>query len=137
MKSGYILFTFLLFGSACEKTENPLPSNSRPEALNAVLQNGEGWSITRFTEEGKDYSARFRPYLFTFHTDGTVKAEKTGESIVGTYDSFRDDGKTELRMQFPMNSALYELSDDWYFVSAENRIIRFADQQDKLEFEKQ
>ena len=66
-----------------------------------------------------------------------MTAERTNESINGTYLVFRDDNRTELQMTFPGNSALRELSDDWYFISQNANTISFDDSGDILQFQKQ
>jgi len=88
--------------------------------------------ITRFIEDGRDETSRFEGFEFNFTTDGTVLASSASQEISGTYRVFRDDGKTELGMTFPSNSALYELTDDWYFRVKTVQDIQFEDSGDQL-----
>ena len=124
-----------LFSCTKEDTSNP-PSNST-ESLTSSLTIANGLRISEFIEEGVNETAMFSPYLFVFNTNGTVMATKTGHSINGTYLVFVDDNKTELMMTFPNNSELYELTDDWYFISQNGNTIRFEDSGDILQFEQQ
>jgi hypothetical protein len=88
--------------------------------------------ITRFIEDGRDETSRFEGFEFKFTADGTVLASSASQEISGTYRVFRDDGKTELAMTFPSNSALYELTDDWYFRVKTEQDIQFDDSGDQL-----
>lgn len=88
--------------------------------------------ITRFIEDGRDKTSRFEEFVFNFNADGTVVATSESQVISGTYRVFHDDGKTELRMTFPANSILYELTDDWYFRAKSEKGIQFDDSGDQL-----
>lgn len=92
------------------------------------------WHISLFVEDGLDETMSFQPYLFQFDSTGAVVASSTNTTIMGTYLIFQDYGQTELAMQFPMNSALYELTDDWYFVSLSDTSWHLADGGDVLHF---
>jgi hypothetical protein len=71
-----------------------------------------------------------------FNSDGNVTATKLGESILGTYNVFSDDGQTELEIVFSNNSELDELTDDWYFMSKDGNNIHFEDNGDILKMQK-
>lgn len=122
---------------SCQQDENINLTPENTPSVNDFLRNQNGLRITEFIEEGIDETSEFSPYLFLFKEDGTVTAERTNESINGTYLVFRDDNRTELQMTFPGNSALRELSDDWYFISQNANTIRFDDSGDILQFQKQ
>ncbi|HBH22472.1 MAG TPA: hypothetical protein DDY13_03520, partial [Cytophagales bacterium] len=79
----------------------------------------------------------FDSYLFVFNSDETVSATDANETIQGSYSVFRDDGRIELRMNFFNNPGFTELNDDWYFISINQKIIRFDDSGDMLEFQQQ
>lgn len=118
-------------------TNNMIPTNGSTLAVNDFLRNQNGLRINELIEEGTNKTSLVSPYLFQFSENGTVTATKAGETINGTYLVFRDDNRTELRMTFPSNSILYELSDDWYFISQNANTIRFEDDGDIVQFEKQ
>lgn len=135
---------FLIGFTSCQKDESVNPSDDSAEnevvlntdSLNETLINADGLRISEFREDGIDKTTLFDAYLFTFNSDGGVLASKAGESINGTYVVFRDDEKTELSMTFPNDSELYELTDDWYFISYDQEFIRFEDSGDVIEFQK-
>jgi hypothetical protein len=122
---------------ACQKDDNVSPTNDSISSVNEFLRNQNGLRITELIEEGTNKTAQFSPYLFVFNENGTVTATQSSETINGTYLVFRDDNRTELRMTFPNNSLLFELSDDWYFVSQNAATIRFEDNNDIVQFQKQ
>lgn len=122
---------------SCQKVDNVSQANDSISSVNDFLINQNGLKITELIEEGTNKTSQFSPYLFLFNENGTVKAMQSSETVFGTYLVFRDDNRTELRMTFPNNSILYELSDDWYFISQNTTTIRFEDSGDIVQFEKQ
>lgn len=86
-------------------------------------------------EEGQNKTNLYSPFLFTFNSDGSVTASTTAQTIRGTYRIVPDDDGPELQMDFPDGTVLYELSDDWYFLTQNDKIIRFEDSGDVLEFQ--
>ena len=110
-------------------------SNSSSDAVNSFLIEADGLVISEFIEDGRNKTSVFRPYVFFFNSNGRVTASKERESIIGTFYVFRDDGRVELRMDFPLDSELYELTDDWYFISQRGNLIRFDDSSDVIEFQ--
>lgn len=113
----------------------PTPPGSGNASLKDVLVASGGMRITRFVEEGKDGTSKFKDYVFVFSANGSVKAEKGNGSVIGSYKVFFDDGKLELGMDFPKGSGLHELADDWYFISQDPMRLYFADGPDVLEFQ--
>jgi len=122
---------------SCQKGDNPNPINDSTSSVNEFLRNPNGVRINEFIEEGINKTAFFSTFLFHFRDNGTVVASREGANINGTYLVFRDDNRTELRMTFPLNGILYELTDDWYFVFQTANIIRFEDLGDIIQFQKQ
>jgi len=112
-------------------------SNSSTETVNSFLIEPDGLIISEFIEDGRNKISIFRPYVFFFDTNGSVTATKDRESIQGSFYVFRDDGRVELRMDFPLDSELFELTDDWYFISQRGNLIRFDDSGDIIEFQQQ
>jgi hypothetical protein len=105
--------------------------------VNSFLIEPDGLIISEFIEDGRNKISIFRPYVFFFDTNGSVTATKDRESIQGSFYVFRDDGRVELRMDFPLDSELFELTDDWYFISQRGNLIRFDDSGDIIEFQQQ
>jgi hypothetical protein len=122
---------------SCQKDDNVNPTNDIISSVNIFLRNQNGLRINELIEEGTNKTTQFKPYRFVFKENGTVTATQASETLNGTYLVFRDDNRTELRITFPNNSILFELSDDWYFVSQNATIIRFEDNGDIVQFQKQ
>ena len=122
---------------SCEEDDNVSPTNDSISSVNDFIRNQNGLRITELIEEGTNKIAQFNPYLFVFKENGTVTATQSSETINGTYLVFRDDNRTELRMTFANNTILFELSDDWYFTSQNATTIRFEDNGDVVQFQKQ
>lgn len=122
---------------SCDDDDNGNPTNESITNVNEFLRNQNGLRITELIEEGTNKTMQFSPYLFLFNANGTVTATQSNETISGTYLVFRDDNRTELRMTFPNNGIFFELSDDWYFISQTATTIRFEDNGDIIQFQKQ
>jgi hypothetical protein len=143
MKRSFFALSLLIALTSCQQEENNAEENLAATLISAssqttnALSNPNGLRISEFIEEGVDKTALFSPYLFVFNSDGSVLATSNDNSINGSYIVFSDDGNTELSMTFPLDGPLYELNDDWYFISHNQDIIRFDDNGDILEFQEQ
>ncbi|MDG1279182.1 MAG: hypothetical protein P8O16_18030 [Algoriphagus sp.] len=130
-----ILSMCILFAlSSCQNNDDITPSND-PQGVNSSLTLASGLRISELIEEGQNKTSLYSPFLFTFNSDGSVSAVSSNQTIRGTYRIVPDDDGPELQMDFPDGSALYELSDDWYFLTQDNNKIRFEDSGDVLEFQ--
>jgi hypothetical protein len=137
MKRFIFLFSLAIAFTSCDDDDNLSPVGSSVASVNEALLSANTMRINEFIEDGVDKTNIVSPYQFSFVSNGTVIAAKPGESINGTYLVFSDDNRTELRMNFPLNSELYELTDDWYLISNNGNIIRFEDSGDVIQFQKQ
>ena len=135
MKKLIVLIVILFAFVACEDDENLDRNTATSEDLTLSMTSADGLRISEFREDGRDKTSSYSIFLFLFREDGTVTAEEGGQSINGTYSVFRDDGRLELEMAFPSSSGiLNELTDDWYFISQSDNLIRFEDSGDVIEF---
>jgi hypothetical protein len=141
LKTTLMAVLALMFVSSCDDPDILQPkasnlSSTTPDATEVrnKLLVSSGLRIAQFTEDGKNKTSLVNPYLFTFQADGTVKAVSANQTFTGTYRIFNDDNKTELAMAFPIGSLLHELTDDWYFLTHDQSMIRFANQGDVLQF---
>lgn len=107
------------------------------ESVTGWLRHEDGLRITLLMDDEDNETYLFAPYLFKFHDNGTVTADKSTDRANGTFSVFRDDGKVELKMNFPNHPGFLELNDDWYFTSVSDGSIRFDDTGEVLVFEKQ
>ncbi|MEZ4987082.1 MAG: hypothetical protein R2795_18920 [Saprospiraceae bacterium] len=134
-------FLFLSFCSiailACDQDDDVSPNSNDPQAVSSVLASDNEWIITLFTDDGENETYYFESYRFNFDLDGSVVATGNNDIVTGTYSVFRDDGRVELKMSFPNIQYFDELNDDWYFISMDQNVVRFDDDGDRLEFQKQ
>ncbi|MGB6036934.1 MAG: hypothetical protein WBG42_11750 [Cryomorphaceae bacterium] len=137
MKRNLLVICLLFALTACDKDDDNSNTGATLESLNAELTVSNGLIITTFTEDGSSEDELVNTYLFLFDSDGTVVASLGDETIEGTYLTFRDDGRLELLMNFPENSELHELNEDWYFISKTGSSINFDDDGDVLVFQQQ
>jgi hypothetical protein len=101
-----------------------------------VLTTGN-WVITLFVEDGENETSDYAGYVFTFNPNGTVIASKGSVNIQGTWETEVDDGSLELELEFPDDSPLDDLDDDWDVIEYNNAIIRLNDDDDDyLTFER-
>lgn len=121
----------------CNQDDDVIPTSNDTESVSAFLMADNGLMITLLTDDEDDETYYFDSYLFNFNSDGSVVATNNSDIITGTYSVFRDDGRVELRMNFPSIQNFEELNDDWYFISIDQNSIRFDDDGDRLEFQKQ
>lgn len=134
-------FSFLLLLSialvACDKQDITSSTGDNVDSVAEFLLHDKGLKITLLTDDEDNETSYFDSYIFVFRADGTVAATNTAATITGNYSVFRDDGRIELRMSFPIIPKFHELNDDWYFISINQDKIRFDDSGDILEFQQQ
>lgn len=139
MKKLAIIYLLIVLLPACSVLEDSNPQNettvSSANELSALFTNSSSVRIISFIEEGRDKTSQFSSYRFSFRADGSVVASLDGTTINGTYRVYRDDDRLELEMNFPSNSPLRELSDDWYFISRTSNTLTFDDNGDRIVFE--
>jgi hypothetical protein len=93
--------------------------------LIAVLLDGE-WAITFFFDD-EDETAQFNGYVFTFFENRAATAAKDGMEVMGSWESYGDDGSLELELDFGPESPLDELEDDWDIIEFGEDIIILKD----------
>lgn len=122
---------------ACDQDDDMISTSNDTQSVSEFLMTNNGLIITLLTDDEDNETYYFDSYLFNFNSDGSVVATDANNTVNGTYSVFRDDGRTELRMNFPNIQNFDELNDDWYFISINQNTIRFDDDGDVLEFQQQ
>jgi len=128
-----IALAMMLFVSACSKDNN---SSDVPASVAPILPGN--WMIHYYfnvTEQSNKYLA----YTFTFNSNGTLVATKTGGSFNGTWKEEVDSGKRKLTLDFDASvteSALLELEEDWIVVSSSSTLINLEDNAVQVQFMK-
>jgi hypothetical protein len=128
-----ITLATMVFVSACSKDNN---SSDVPASVAPILPGN--WMIHYYfniTEQSNKYLA----YTFTFNSNGTLVATKTGASYNGTWKEEVDSGKRKLTLDFDASvteSALLELEEDWIVVSSSSTLINLEDKAVQVQFMK-
>lgn len=127
---------------ACANDDNANSNNDQNSAdlVTEIAQTGT-WRITSFIDSGKDETADFNGYVFTFNEDGTLVAVKGDITVSGTWSvvddpsnsSSDDDGNSsdddDFNIFFPVpdSNDFEDLNDDWDIVSASATTISLID----------
>jgi hypothetical protein len=137
MLVGCMLTCSLMFTGCSQNSSNDSdisPSVNDAGAVSSFLMHNNGLVITLLTDDEDNETYYFEGFVFNFNSSGGVVATNGSDTINGSYDVFRDDGRVELYMDFPNIGNFEELDDDWYFISIDQNTIRFNDDGDRLEF---
>ena len=151
-----ILAAGLLITACSSDSENDDATNlaqlqADVEELTQTARSGE-WTITNFVDDGKNETADFAGYDFTFNPDGTLVADNGTNTIVGTwsitiddhssddssddsdddgmYDDDSDDDEIEFNIFFASPETFNELSEDWEIISYSSDMIQLIDDDD-------
>ncbi len=91
------------------------------------------WKITKFIDSGKDETAHFTGYNFTFTDGSTLTATNSSNTYSGTWSitdsNSKDDTQDDLdfNISFGSPADFEELSDDWDFISHSETKIELKD----------
>lgn len=115
---------------SCNKDDDDAIDVNTQNVSNTVM--GGSWKVTYFIDDDNDNeTSKFADYRFTFNADGTVSATRSANVKAGTWLVRRDDGRTELELDFNDNDdPLDELDEDWEVVSLTNVKITLRDLDD-------
>lgn len=90
------------------------------------------WRVTLFSERGNDETSDFSGYVFTFDSNGSAVATKSGTNKNGTWSI--NGSSTEFNIDFgeknDANKPLGELTDDWEIISVTSTEIKLKDDND-------
>ncbi len=91
-----------------------------------VATNGE-WRVTLFTDSGNNETPDFSGYTFTFNSNGTLTATKSGVTKNGTWSTGSNKFNIDVGAKIDSNKPLGELTDDWKIISTSGTEIRLTD----------
>lgn len=115
----YFPILSLLFVAACGK-DNATPGGNTPAT--------GIWKITYFFDK-QDETSSFAGYTFEFKTDGTLVAQKNGQTWNGTWSTNCDDSADKFCIHFGVTgsvpNALGELQEDWRIIKMESAFMHF------------
>jgi hypothetical protein len=111
---------FMMAFASCKKDDN----SSSPSS-NMVTQ-GQ-WKVTLFSENGVVETSKFSNYVFTFSSNGTVSAVRSGSTVNGSWSDGNDDSQKKLIMNFASPADFTEISDDWHILQETSSKIQLED----------
>jgi hypothetical protein len=120
----HLVLTGILFFSvfiSCKKEDN---SNQTPTNTTNIVQQGK-WKITYYNDNGKDETANFNGYTFSFEAGGKLVATKS-TTLIGSWSSGTDDSQPKLNISF-LTSPLSSLNDDWHILEQTAKKIKLED----------
>lgn len=113
------LFVVIAFAFAsCSKVTNS-------SSTSTIIQKGD-WKVILFSESGNDHTSNYSAYSFTFNSDGTLDAVKSGATSSGTWNTGSDDSQQKLYINFA-GSNLSELNSDWHIIEKTTTLIKLED----------
>jgi hypothetical protein len=106
--------------ASCKKDDN----SSSPSSI--VVTQGQ-WKVTLFSENGVVETSKFSNYVFTFSSNGTVSAVRSGSTVNGSWSDGNDDSQKKLNMNFASPVDFTEISDDWHILQETSSKIQLED----------
>lgn len=110
--------------ASCKKDDdsstNSSPSSST--ALNNGIKQGT-WRISYFNDSGNDETSHYTDYMFQFNSNGTVTANKSGNSVSGNWSTGNDDSTAKLLLNFNV-IPFTELNEDWHLIEQSSNLIK-------------
>ena len=130
----FISLLSILFIFSCSKDDNN--NSSTPPAVAPVLPGD--WMVHYYFDV-TDKTSNYAAYTFTFNSNGTFTASKTGATYSGTWTDVIDSGKRKFILDFDASvtdSTILELEEDWIVTASSSTLIELLDNAVVLHFMK-
>lgn len=111
---------FMMAFASCKKDDN----SSSPSS--SIVTQGQ-WKVTLFSENEVVETSKFSNYVFTFNSNGTVSAVRSGSTVNGSWSDGNDDSQKKLNMNFASPVDFTEISDDWHILQESSSKIELED----------
>ena len=111
----------VVLSSSCKNDD----SGSSPSVSGTITQGS--WKVTLYSDNGNDETSHFSGYVFTFSSNGTVTAVRSGSSVSGAWSDGNDDSQTKLVLTFLSPPDFEEISDDWHVLKNTSSKIELED----------
>jgi hypothetical protein len=111
---------FMMAFASCKKDDN----SSSPSS--SMVTQGQ-WKVTLFSENGVVETSKFSNYVFTFSSNGTVSAVRSGSTVNGSWSDGNDDSQKKLILNFASPADFTEISDDWHILQETSSKIQLED----------
>lgn len=132
MKTALKLFA-LLAAAGLWSCSNSDDNNASPSGNGTTVDEVTGnWKVSYYYDNGKDETADYTSYSFTFNADGVFQAASGSQSYAGTWSlgEKNDDSSSasnKLVISITGNDKINHLSDDWLILSISNSEIKLKD----------
>ena len=121
-----LILGFPLFIDACSKSSDAPGAN---DTLTTILTQGT-WTVHLYLNDGKDETTDFTGYVFTFNSNGSLQAAKTGNNTSGTWSESTDYyNKTKLTLAWVGGGIpieLLEIQEDWMLKAKSSTIVELT-----------
>lgn len=136
-----MLVLFISCSSDDSDSNNNSPDNgTSADQVSANMESGN-WRITYFFDTDQDETSDFAGWVFSFNSNGTLVATKSGNTVEGTWSveddssnsSSDDDGNSsdddDFNIFFPVpaSSDFEDLNDDWDIIRYSANKIELTD----------
>jgi hypothetical protein len=91
----------------------PFTSCKKKNTITAHVTEGK-WKVALFMDNGLDETNHYTDYVFTFGSNNTVTATKSGSTVNGTWSDGNDDSQTKFVLTFDSSNSFHELNEDWH-----------------------
>ena len=120
------VLAFPLLIAACSKSnDNPGSTDS----LTSIITKGT-WVVHFYKIDGKDETSNYAGYVFTFNINGSLQAEKTGNTTAGTWSETTDSyDKTKLVLTWVGGGIpveLLKIQEEWVLQAKSSSLIELA-----------
>lgn len=97
---------------------------SNPDEFVEVITSGS-WRVSYFYDDD-DETSNFVGYVFVFNSNNTITITKNGNTYIGTWSFYEDDGEFVFDIDFD-DDTLDELTDDWVLLEFTNSLVQLKD----------
>ena len=130
----FISLLSILFIFSCSKDDNN--NSGTPPAVAPVIPGN--WMVHYYFDV-TDKTSNYAAYTFTFNSNGTFTASKTGATYSGTWSDVIDSGQRKFILDFDASvtdSTILELEEDWIVAASSSTLIELLDKAVVLHFMK-
>jgi major membrane immunogen (membrane-anchored lipoprotein) len=126
MKPLSVILLFLaaagLFTGCSKKNDTPA------DTVASVITQGT-WKVHFYSKDGKESTATYSTYTFTFKSDGSLTATTGATTINGVWTEVVDSGKRKFTLTFVgggIQIAMLEIQEDWLVDSKTSMMIELS-----------
>ena len=105
--------------SMCSSDDNSSSASTTTTQVQNAATSGT-WHVTLYNEDGSVQTSDYSGYNFSFNSDGSLAAVKSGSTTqTGTWNTLSDSGSVKMNIGFTAPDGPFEsISEDWRVLSA-------------------